>query len=107
MSIQIFDSSGGHFAVFVSPRVTVAVHITIAILARRLAVGITFGNSYNVWERVSRRARELMRIHGEISGQICMGNSTPAGDSGSPLARSESLPDINMIDKKMPGILHQ
>ena len=107
MSIQGFDSSGWHFAVFVSPRVNVAVHITIAILAWSFAVGITFGNSYNVWERVSRRARELMRIHGEIRGQICMANSTPAGDGGSPLARSESLPDINMIDKKMRGISHQ
>ena len=106
MSIQVFDSSGGHFAVFVSPRVTVAVHITIAILAWSLAVGMTFGNSYNVWERVSRRARELMRIHGEISGQICMGNATPVGDGGSSPARSGSIPVINMIDKKMPGILH-
>ena len=70
MSIQVFDSSGGHFAVFDSPRITVAVRIAIAILAWSLVVRMAFGNSYNVWERVSGRARGLMRIHGEMSWQI-------------------------------------
>ena len=50
MRIQVFDSSGVHFAIFDSSCVTVTVRIAIAILVWSLAVRTTFGNSYNVWD---------------------------------------------------------
>ena len=46
MSIQVFESSTGHFALFDSRRVTVAVRIAIARLAWSLGVRMTF------WARI-------------------------------------------------------